>query len=229
MSVLPLIIPAPATIYPLESPESVARLSWLGFSVEDVLESLQATKAFQTYTMGPSFPRFGKGAVTAYFYQALYLRLVKNSPEGTWQKKEPKGFARIDRSDGEVGIVFAKGDHNTGQKNFRPRTSTRKGKMMEMAVRLNCRQLHFRDVDAVEWPSDWPRYTWLVLHNSIDVGSGRCEISLPTSMGRDRHVNGFAERIIVADGSAEVVEVTETEEEEYPLNVSEKGDLEKIG
>ena len=200
----------------------------LGVSEKTIRESVEAGLSFHCYTVAPSsFPTFAKGAVTAYICQMLYLRLAKEPKP--WQKKEVKRFPRIERADGEVALAFAKGDENTGQPNRRPRTVARKGPMMEKVIRLNCRQLHFREVDALAWPSDWPREIWLLLYHFAPDGSRRCELSLPTAMGRDRRVNGFAERIIIEDGSAEAIDVTETEDEEFQFDVSEKDVSQKIG
>ena len=157
--------------------------------------------------------------MTGYLYQAMWRRLARETPEGTWTLSDTKGVARIDRSDGEVGIVIAKGDQGEGKS--RPRTSARKGPMMEKGIRLNCRQLHFRDVVASECTSDWPRYTWLLLHNLTPDESGR-ELSIPISIGRNGYVNGFAERIVLDDGSAEDMSVTETADEEIDFKVTKK-------
>ena len=69
----------------------------------------------------------------------------------------------------------------------------------------------------------------MLLYHFARDGSWRCELSLPTSMGRNRRVKGFAERVVVEDGYAEVVDVAETEDEEFQFDVSEKDMSQKIG
>jgi hypothetical protein len=102
-----------------------------------------------------------------------------------------------------VAIAVATGDEATGNPDETPCTKSSKGPHTAGAVRVNARQLDLFPItvlpeDLARIKGDGKRMTWILLFNRDEANREvRCELSRPTSMSDNQHVDGWIERIIL--------------------------------
>ncbi len=102
-----------------------------------------------------------------------------------------------------VAIAVATGDEETGNPEETPCTKSSKGPHTAGAVRVNALQLDLFPItvlpeDLARIKGDGKRMTWILLfHRDHVTREVRCELSRPTSMSDNQHVDGWIERIIL--------------------------------
>jgi hypothetical protein len=102
-----------------------------------------------------------------------------------------------------LALCVATGDKQTGQKDgLDPCTASQKGPRTVAAIAANNGQMLFPEFEAAiaaEIKAN-RRITWLLLvHRDTDSRTLRCELSRPTDMDQNGHVNAWGQRIILRD------------------------------
>lgn len=119
-----------------------------------------------------------------------------------WTRSDEKNYSVVVDPMGRMAIAVATGDGGTGLADVVPSTKAPKGPSTSEAVNVNQLELNLAiepiPISAAT-PTDQDEaraVTWfLLLHRG--ASEVRCELSLPFSMGRDGHINGWRERIIL--------------------------------
>jgi len=102
-----------------------------------------------------------------------------------------------------VALSVATGDEQTGKPDETPCTRSSKGPRTAGAVAANAKQLDLFPIamlpeDLAKIKGEGQRMTWLLLlHRDEGDREVRCELSRPTSMSENQHVDGWIERIIL--------------------------------
>jgi hypothetical protein len=172
------------------------RLLELGLEEEplkDVIRRGQLAFLNCTANHPPQFPGLAGWAETV---RALREYLV---PLG-WETTNESNYALTVDPAGRMAIVVATGNEATASAEATPSTNARKGPNTADAVAEN--QLQFSFMDRVVPPAASPsspggerRMTWvLLIHRALS--EVRCELSLPSSMAEDGHIDGWRERIL---------------------------------
>ena len=141
----------------------------------------------------PQFPGLAAWAETV---RALREYLV---PLG-WEHSNENNYALTIDPGGGVAIVVATGDDGTASPDATPSTHARKGPNTAEAVAENQLQFGFMDHYSAAPPSASRgpdrRMTWMLLiHRALSEVRG--ELSLPSSIGEDGHIDGWRERILL--------------------------------
>jgi len=130
-----------------------------------------------------------------------------------WNRSDENNYSLVIDPSGRVAIAVATGDEGTGQADAIPSNKAPKGSNTIGAVNVNQLELDL-PVESLPAPARPPdrsdaRVTWvLLMHRALD--EVRCELSLPSSMGTDGHIDGWCERILLSsipldDDMAEVI------------------------
>lgn len=145
-----------------------------------------------------------------------------------WWRSDENNYSVVVDPAGRVAIAVATGDDGTGRADASPSTKAPKGPSTIDAVTANQLQLGFMDPDplpAPEKPADPSdkRVTWvLLIHRAMN--EVRCELSLPSSMAPDGHIDGWRERILLGsvplDG--ELVEVVPPTSPDITIDVKRR-------
>lgn len=118
-----------------------------------------------------------------------------------WSKCDARGYSTVVDPFGRIAIAVASGCENTGRNNGKsPTTKSEKGPRTANAVLTNKNQLELfpetlPPVRIADEGQDKLTYILLFHRDRAEI---RAELSLPASMGSDGHINGWAERIILA-------------------------------
>lgn len=117
-----------------------------------------------------------------------------------WDRLNEANLPLVVNSDRTIALTVATGDEQTGRKDgMQPCTMSAKGPRTIAAIAANNQQI-------VLFPEMLPdsvmpkngRITWLLLiHRDTQGRELRVELSRPTSMAPEGHVDGWAERIIL--------------------------------
>lgn len=118
-----------------------------------------------------------------------------------WSRSDENNYSVVIDSGERVAIAVATGDEGTGRSDSFPSNKARKGPNTIGAVNANQLQLGFMEDELRRAPTNLPRpsdtrMTWvLLIHRAAD--EVRCELSLPSSMALDGHIDGWCERILL--------------------------------
>lgn len=118
-----------------------------------------------------------------------------------WSRSDENNYSVVIDSGERVAIAVATGDEGTGLSDSFPSNKARKGPNTIGAVNANQLQLGFMEDELRRAPTNLPRpsdprMTWvLLIHRASD--EVRCELSLPSSMALDGHIDGWCERILL--------------------------------
>jgi hypothetical protein len=102
-----------------------------------------------------------------------------------------------------IALSVATGDEQTGNPEETPCTRSSKGPRTAGAVAANAHQLDLFPIavlpeELAKIQGEGGRMTWLLLiHRDEWNREVRCELSRPTSMSENQHVDGWIERIIL--------------------------------
>jgi len=124
---------------------------------------------------------------------ALRMELLKDG----WRRCRDGGLETVVSPDGRVAIAVSGGDSGTGIASAPPRTKNAKGACSIAAIEQN--QIELTPDDPTEFDLDaMPAgcQTWFLLLFSSGE-SVRCELSLPVSVGEDRRVDRWSDRLIL--------------------------------
>jgi|CXWL01.1.fsa_nt_gi hypothetical protein len=120
-----------------------------------------------------------------------------------WTRSDENNYSVVIDPTGRIAIAVATGDDGTGQAGATPSTKAPKGPSTSAAVNVNQLELDFRiELTALEArtnpveQSEARIVTWLLLMRRAP-GEVRCELSLPSSMKADGHIDGWRERILL--------------------------------
>lgn len=116
-----------------------------------------------------------------------------------WSRSDENNYSLVIDPSGRVAIAVSTGDDGTGRVETIPSTKASKGPSTIEAVNVN--QIRFTfgmeptaPADAVDRSEE--RDTWILLiHRSLN--EIRCELSLPSSVTVDGHIDGWRERILL--------------------------------
>lgn len=141
--------------------------------------------------------------------RALREYLVRSG----WRRSDENNYSVVVDPAGRVIIAVATGDGGTGLADLVPSTKAPKGPSTSEAVNVNQLELNLMVEQAASAARSEARaVTWvLLIHRGLN--EVRCELSLPSSMGADGHIDGWVERILLGsiplDGDiAEIVPPT---------------------
>ncbi len=118
-----------------------------------------------------------------------------------WETSNDNNYALTVHPAKRLAIAVATGNDGTGQATASPSTKSAKGPSTIEAIATNQMQFPFMDADSIRAAASLPalngaRVTWfLLVHWGID--ELRCELSLPSSIADDGHINGWHERILL--------------------------------
>jgi len=174
------------------------RLAELGLEEEALKDAVRRGQlAFVSCTANhpPQFPGMAAWAETV---RALRECVI---PLG-WQRSNDNNYALAVDPDGLVAIAVATGNDSTGRADATPSTNARKGPSTLEAIAVNQLQFAFMDEHPARRnaaPSDGNdlRMTWILLIHRAQ-NEVRCELSLPSSIGQDGHIDGWRERILLS-------------------------------
>jgi hypothetical protein len=161
--------------------------------LSEALQSGYLASASCTENDPPNYAGMSQWARTV---RGLRERLV---PLG-WSKSDAKGYSTVVDPAGRIAIAVASGCENTGRNNGRsPTTKSEKGPRTADAVLANKDQLELfpETLLPIREDEEQEKLTYIYLFHR-DRAEIRAELSLPASMGSDGHINGWAERIILA-------------------------------
>jgi len=175
------------------------RLAELGLDEEILIQALQrgfSEWAACTLNHPPSFPGL--------LFWGETVRALRDllAPFG-WERSNEGNLPFTVNAAQTMAIAVATGDEATGNPDETPCTRSSKGPHTAGAVRVNAAQLNLFPIDVL--PEDLARIkgngkrmTWLLLFNR-DEGSREVhsELSRPTSMSENQHVDGWIERIFL--------------------------------
>lgn len=173
-------------------------------TVEDVLANHQLPalavlqEALQAGYLGRSSCTANDAPNAAGFYQwnDTLRSLRENMASRGWHRNDWGNWPRTVHPDGRLAIAVSTGNQNTGRVDATPSTSRAKGPRTAYAVDIN--QTCFPGFEPKpkvdDADADYP--TWFLLFHR-EKSELRSEISLPTKMGEDGHVNAWRERIIL--------------------------------
>lgn len=133
-----------------------------------------------------------------------------------WTRSDENNYSVVIDPTGRIAIAVATGDDGTGRAYATPSTKAPKGPNTSAAVNVNQLELDLRIEPSTRESQKSPVeqgeariVTWLLLMCRAP-GEVRCELSLPSSMKVDGHIDGWSERILLGsiplDG--DVIEVT---------------------
>src|SRR5438445_10432934 len=173
------------------------RLTELGLDANALKETVRRGQlAFISCTANhpPQFPGMAAWAETV---RALREYVV---PLG-WRRSNDNNYALAVDPEGLVAIAVATGNDGTGRADVTPSTNARKGPSTLEAIGVNQLQFGFMDdhpVRPAPASSDGNDYrmTWIFLIHRAQ-NEVRCELSLPSSIGEDGHIDGWRERILL--------------------------------
>ena len=148
-----------------------------------------------------------------------------------WTRKNETNQPLVLNQAKTVAITASSGDESTGRENEYPSTRSSKGTRTKDYIRLNQRTFEFMDDPAIVVASSklFGRATWIFLiYRDTKAQEMRYELSLPTSMDDDGHVNGWAERIIFPPTPIEIKDIPVNEDEggqspEITINIPRLG------
>lgn len=145
-----------------------------------------------------------------------------------WRRSDENNYSVVIDPAGRVAIAVATGDDGTGRADASPSTKAPKGPSTVGAVIANQLQLNFMDPEPLPAPAkpvdpDDERVTWvLLIHRAMN--EVRCELSLPSSMAADGHIDGWSERILLGavplDG--DLVEIVPPTSPDITINVKRR-------
>jgi len=111
-----------------------------------------------------------------------------------WTKNANENVHTTISPDRTIAIAVAAGDAGTGDPNAIPRTKYERGKQTKAVVDRQC-SLFPPELPIAPDPADGLLYVLLV-HPAAD--GIRCELSLPTRIGKNGRITSWRERIILA-------------------------------
>jgi hypothetical protein len=125
------------------------------------------------------------------------LREIK-VPQG-WTFSDHHLFSTIVSPDRTLEVAVSSGDEGTGNSKCDPRSQYKKGERINIGVQQNRGQLLLFQSQAVTRMdrSTAPTIWILLCHRWENIV--RCELSIPTSLGRDNRVNFEGTRIILPE------------------------------
>lgn len=118
-----------------------------------------------------------------------------------WRRSDENNYSVVIDSAGRIAIAVATGDAGTGLPDAFPSNKARKGPSTIGAITANQLQLGFMAQEPVPAPAKPANpsdalVTWvLLIHRATN--EVRCELSLPSSMALDGHIDGWGERILL--------------------------------
>lgn len=175
------------------------RLAVLGLDEEILRQAIQrgfAEWAACTANHPPSFP-----GLLAWGETVRALRDLL-APLG-WERSNEGNLPFTVNEAKTIALSVATGDEQTGDPDETPCTQSSKGPRTAGAVAVNARQLDLFPIamlpqDLAKIRGEGQRMTWLLLLHRDEGGREvRCELSRPTSMSENQHVDGWIERIIL--------------------------------
>lgn len=135
-----------------------------------------------------------------------------------WSRKDEKNQPLTISPEKDFAVVAFTGDDATGDPARIPQPKNPKGSTTLMAVEKNRQQLSLFP-SLTEPPIEQPnRLTWVLLFARVR-NELRCELSLPSSIGEDGVVMGWAERIILPAIQLGDSTASSHIEEEQPVDV----------
>jgi hypothetical protein len=201
-----------ATQVYFEPDEIKDRLSQLGLTREAFISAAdQSLAAFLSCTEShpPTFPG------TAAWAEAN-RSLRDNLFALGWTRKNETNQPLVVNSAETMAITSCSGDDHTGRRGEFPSTRSSKGARTKDYIRRNQESFEFMDdpTPIVASTKVAGRATWLFLiFRDMKVGEMRYELSLPTSMGEDGHVDDWAERLIFPATLFDVTELSSDEDD----------------
>lgn len=127
--------------------------------------------------------------------QALRDALVPNG----WSKDSTRNYEITVHPEASHAVTVSSGDENTGAEDHTPCTSGEKGQCTKDAIERNL-QLGFARISPGEFPpqTDSSPETWVLLYHMDEKQEEiRIELSLPSGLNADDHINDWYERIIL--------------------------------
>jgi hypothetical protein len=118
-----------------------------------------------------------------------------------WQRSDEGNLPLTLNQARTLAITVATGDEDTGKRDGSPCTKSKKGPRTSVAVKQNELQgylfgdirLHPDDLKKIDGRMTW----FLLFHHDVAASEVRAELSLPTKMNVEGHVDGWVERIIL--------------------------------
>ena len=145
-----------------------------------------------------------------------------------WRRSDENNYSIVIDSADRIAIVVATGDEGTGRVDALPSNKGRKGPSTIGAINSNQLQLGFMEQGSQPLPAQSfslsvDRITWvLLIHRAVD--EVRCELSLPSSMALDGHIDGWRERILLGsiplDG--DLVEIVPSTQPDITIEVKRR-------
>jgi hypothetical protein len=181
-----------------DSIERPSRLADLGLDEGFLLEAVQrghAAWANCTMNHPPSFPGLSAWAEITCGLREIMLPLG-------WERSDEGNLPFTVNRTRTLAITVATGDEDTGRRDGSPCTRSKKGPQTSNAVKQNVLQntlfgdirLRPEDLKLIDG-----RMTWILLfHIDLTAAEVRCELSLPTKMNSEDHIDGWQERIILS-------------------------------
>jgi hypothetical protein len=200
------------------------RLAELGLDEESLKETVRRGQlAFISCTANhpPQFPGMAAWAETV---RALREYVV---PLG-WRRSNDNNYALAVDSEGSVAIAVATGNDGTGRADVTPSTNARKGPSTLEAITVNQLQFGFMDDHparlAPASDGNDHRMTWILLIHRAQ-NEVRSELSLPSSIAEDGHIDGWRERILLGSISfdADLVEIVPPPQPDITIDVRRRG------
>jgi len=174
------------------------RLVELGL-VEELLKEVvrRGQLAFLNCTANhpPQFPGMAAWAETVRALREYVMPLG-------WERSNDNNYALTVDPGGRIAIAVATGNDGTGSADATPSTNARKGPSTSDAVAENQLQFGFMDRYALPAATSTSshgndrRMTWILLIHRA-TSEVRCELSLPSSIGEDGHIDGWRERVLL--------------------------------
>lgn len=201
-----------------------SRLAELGLEEEPLREVVQrGFYAFTTCTPNhpPLIPGIWAWGETVRALREYVLRIG-------WSRSDEKNYSVVINPEGQIAIAVSTGDDATGRADATPSTKARKGPSTIDAVNVNQLQLNLFPPTPIPTPprdlsQKDERVTWFLLMRR-SLKEVRCELSLPSSIDADGHIDGWVERILLKpvplDGK--MIEITPPKGPEIIVNVRRK-------
>ncbi|MGE3683085.1 MAG: hypothetical protein AB7G93_15290 [Bdellovibrionales bacterium] len=171
------------------------QLDKLGLSIEILSETIRRSELRRRQFSG-LHPRIVAGIV-CWGEKIAALRDML-SPAG-WIYDESGGLPKVISPDGKVAIGALSGDECTGNSSKDPRSRYKRGSQTVQLVYNNRQQLAWSDRELGIEPTSLEarKFQMWVLVTYSDGDLVRAEVSMPTFIGDNGHVEDFSERIIL--------------------------------
>jgi len=179
-----------------EGPLAEARLLELGLTMEELVVAVLAAE-MERRSCSPFAPSTAPGFKA---WSAGFETLAERKVGPEWVRTETKGLPRILNPDTAIAVAIVSGDEGVGRRASCPKSKTPRGAQSAFLVRSNEKQIYLPFVEGKKFrplPAEVEEITYWLLLYSDGIANFRAELSLPVSIGEDRRLSGWNERIIL--------------------------------